>query len=115
MLHTVAYGYGVNTLRIHTKFNKPVNRVGALLTLDELLVIWNDAKECIDSLELGLNVQVYVESCSVCLSAKDDLTNIVISQHHMHPQALVYRELGKSSKIKTPTAKRLAALVKEYF
>ncbi|MGL1062156.1 hypothetical protein [Vibrio vulnificus] len=102
-------------VRTHTKFNKPVNRVGALLTLDELLVIWSDAKECIDSLELGLNVSVYVESCSVWISAKDDLTKIVISQHHMHPQALVHRELGKSSKIKTPTAKRLTALVKEYF
>uniref|UniRef100_UPI001586AC20 hypothetical protein n=1 Tax=Vibrio sonorensis TaxID=1004316 RepID=UPI001586AC20 len=68
-----------------------------------------------NSLELGLNVSVYVESCSVWISAKDDLTKIVISQHHMHPQALVHRELGKSSKIKTPTAKRLTALVKEYF
>ncbi|EMI7322215.1 hypothetical protein V6957_003777 [Vibrio parahaemolyticus] len=41
--------------------------------------------------------------------------NAVIPSENMHPQALVYRELGKSSKIKTPTAKRLTALVKKYF
>lgn len=102
-------------VRIHTKFYKPVNRVGELLTLDELLVIWSEAKDLIDCVGLGLVVEVYVENCSVYISAKDDLSKIVISQHHMQPQALVYRELANSSKIKTPTAKRLAELVENYF
>lgn len=102
-------------MRLHTKFNIPENRVGRLLTLDELLAIWKDAKLQIDSLKFDLNVEVYVENCSVYLSVNDDLTKIVISQHHMYPQALVYRELGKSSKIKTPTSKKLVTVVKEYF
>lgn len=101
--------------RTHTKFNIPANRVGSLLTLDELLVIWNEAKSLIEGFKIGLNVQVYVENCSVFISINDNFTEMAISQHHMHPQALVYRELGKCSKVKTPTAKRLAGLVRDYF
>lgn len=101
------------SIPIHTKFNIPRNRVGSLLTGDELLIIFNEAKAI---LEASTEYVITVEDSGgfITLSALNDLDSIVISQHHYYPTALVQRELGRRSNIKTPSAKRLTSLVKTY-
>ncbi len=101
-------------MTIHTKFNIPTNRVGALLTLDQILVNFEQAKLLLDKVK-GIHVSLKVESSCVYLTVKDDLSYMEISQHHMHPQALVYRELARPSQVKTPSPERLVQLVKMYF
>lgn len=100
---------------IHSKFYIPTNRVGALLTLDELMVIWKESEIAINRTIPTLKVSLYSKLSTVYLEVEDDLSKIIISQSHMFPRAVIYRELGNSSKVKTPDSCKILKLVDNYF
>lgn len=99
---------------IHTKFDIPLNRVGCLRTLDEIKEIFTEAASIIKIDGVFVSVD-FEETAGVVLTASDDLCSIKVSQNHFFPTALVLRDPGNKSHIKSPDAYRIRSIVMKYF
>mgnify|MGYP001423682297 CR=1 FL=1 len=101
---------------IHPQLQRQYKRVGEFVSLGALKLIFDEAAEILVKTCPQLEVSCTIDDGDhVCLAVADKRSQICIRQFHFVPYATVYRDHGRNTEIKTPTAAYLVSLVKTYF